>query len=339
MNNLLAVVAIRADLLLADSDADASALADLAAIIATVARGSELTGALAMFAGHGEADPRPVDLSALVAAELDPAQPDPAAGQQGVPIATDLRPVGPVLAQPEHLTHALRELVDNASNAASGRARPRVRVSVRPGTSSSTAELAVTDNGTGMDDATLARVGEPFFTTRHGHAGLGLAAVSGMVERLGGGLEIDSAPDRGTTVAVHLPMAAAIPPISAPDRVVVVDDGLLLRQAHLRVLCRAGFDAVAVESGPEALSLLTAQPGVRAVVTDVAMPVMTGIELAARIVAEHPTVCVLLVTGAPPVAGEVPADDRVALLAKPASGAELVAALTALLSAADGGHS
>lgn len=108
----------------------------------------------------------------------------------------------PVRGKRQSLVQAVVALVANAAAAGEGH---RITVSVRAGAAG--AELTVADEGRGMDAGVLARALEPFFTTREDRLGLGLCTARAIVERHGGRLTLASAPGRGTTATVLLPLA------------------------------------------------------------------------------------------------------------------------------------
>ena len=174
------------------------------------------------------------------------------------------------------------------------------------------AVLEVSDTGVGMDRATLERVFEPFFTTKPVGigTGLGLAVVHGIVTSHGGTIEAASAPGRGTTFRITLPPAgrAAVTPAAVSPRlpepahraahVLVVDDepelvGLLCKQ-----LARLGYSAQGCSGPEEALEALRGDgPAVDVVVSDLAMPRMSGIDLAEVIHHERPELPIVLCSG------------------------------------------
>jgi signal transduction histidine kinase/ActR/RegA family two-component response regulator len=170
--------------------------------------------------------------------------------------------------------------------------------------------LSVTDNGTGMDAATLDRAFDPFFTTKGPGrgTGLGLAMVHGTVTALGGIVVPRSTPDRGTSMRVYLPLAAydrfdggavASEPLAAQrHRVFVIDDDQAVLTSTLRLLSRLGYDAVGCTNPAEALAQ-AGEPGFAAdcVLTDYSMPVMSGLELAHGVRALHPSLPIVLTTG------------------------------------------
>ena len=171
--------------------------------------------------------------------------------------------------------------------------------------------LAVADTGVGMDEATLKRCSEPFFTTKEvgRGTGLGLSTVHGLAVQSGGGMRIASKPGVGTTVELWLPIAAGtargerIELGQAPNgamhryRVLVVDDEPLVALLTASMLEDLGHDSQVVPSGHSALNVLRADAHIDAVITDYAMPDMTGAELAVQIRRLRPGLPVILATG------------------------------------------
>jgi CheY-like chemotaxis protein len=171
--------------------------------------------------------------------------------------------------------------------------------------------LSVTDTGEGMDSDTLARAREPFFTTKGvgKGTGLGLSMVHGMTEQLGGRLRIESLKGKGTSVELWIPLfhgeilpaPVAEVPIAAADSkslvVVVVDDDQLVLTNTKAMLEDFGHTVIDAISGPAALEVIRKTPHVDLVITDQAMPQMTGMQLAAAIRVDWPNLPILLVSG------------------------------------------
>jgi PAS domain S-box-containing protein len=208
------------------------------------------------------------------------------------------------------------------------------------------ARITVRDQGVGMTPEVLAHVFEPFFTTRaHGTgAGLGMAMVQGIVHEHGGAIGIQSAPGKGTTVHVYLPSAGDDPVAvtastgSAPrgrgECILLVDDEADLSRIWARLLEDMGYRVECTASGVEALEALRRRPSVFDVVlTDLAMPGMTGMVLAAETQRLRPGLPVILASGYP---DDLPADELKragvrAVLRKPYSTEEIGRALRAAL--------
>jgi CheY-like chemotaxis protein len=187
--------------------------------------------------------------------------------------------------------------------------------------------LEVADQGAGMTPEVRERLFEPFFTTkpRGQGTGLGLSTVHGIVAQSGGHVAVETAPGRGSAFRVFLPLATGAPPpgeaapAAGPARariLLVEDDGHVLALAR-RVLERAGYRVSAAGSGAEALEALALGDAPALLLTDVAMPGLSGAELAARVRALRPGVRVLFMSGyfdADLAAGEV---DPALLVQKP----------------------
>jgi len=213
-NNLLGIVMGYAEVATRHVAADHPSVEALGEVTAAARRGAELTRKLLAFSRKQIIQPRPVDVGATVAefgkmlrrilgedVELV-VEPAPE------PVVVNVDPV--------QLEQVLLNLCTNARQAmASG---GRLRLSTRAvrfdaafranhpwAPEGEFAEIAVSDTGVGMDDATRARAFEPFFTTKAEGTGLGLATVYGIVEQHGGFTHVESAPGAGTTVRVHVP--------------------------------------------------------------------------------------------------------------------------------------
>jgi CheY-like chemotaxis protein len=191
--------------------------------------------------------------------------------------------------------------------------------------------IAVTDRGTGMSDAVRMRVYEPFFTTKGPGegTGLGLPMVHAMAEAAGGTTTIDSVIGEGTTVTLWLPrVAAEVRAVAATDaasgptralRVLLAEDDAAVRSVIAAYLGDMRHEVVSVESGARALAVLSRDHAFDVLVTDYAMPGMSGLELTRQVRARWPAIAALLVTGF----AEVDANLTVAVIAKPFSCADL----------------
>jgi PAS domain S-box-containing protein len=239
------------------------------------------------------------------------------------------------------LESALLNLVVNARDAMPNGGRIRITASLenvdiaaeggtKPG---AYVVLAVEDTGEGMDEDTLQRAMEPFFTTKGvgKGTGLGLSMVHGMAEQLGGRFVLKSKPGAGTTAEIWLPvidMVQEIMPRGAQadepqstakpgdaKRILVVDDDPLVLINTVVMLEELGHAAVQANNAEGALHVLAEDGGFDLVITDHAMPGMTGMELARKLAADRPRLPVLLVSGYADVPDEPGA--AVARLAKP----------------------
>lgn len=170
--------------------------------------------------------------------------------------------------------------------------------------------LEVSDTGGGMDKKTMARIFEPYFTTkeRGKGTGLGLALVHGIVKSCGGHITVYSEPGKGTTFHVYLPRVLS--KATAPDldgkealptgkeRILVVDDEEAIVQMERHILEGLGYKVTVSSSSTEALDLLLNQPSqFDLVITDMTMPNLTGAELAQQYLSIKPDALIILYTG------------------------------------------
>ncbi len=173
--------------------------------------------------------------------------------------------------------------------------------------------LSITDTGEGMDEETLARAAEPFFTTKGvgRGTGLGLSMVHGLTEQLFGRLKLKSRKGEGTTAELWLPVSETkagkapapstirqTPPVATrPLTVLAVDDDALVLMNTTAMLEDLGHKVLEASNGAEALAILGAHDDIDLVITDYAMPRMTGRDLAVAIAEKRPGLKVILATG------------------------------------------
>jgi PAS domain S-box-containing protein len=189
--------------------------------------------------------------------------------------------------------------------------------------------LSVIDDGVGMDEATRRRALEPFFTTKGigKGTGLGLSMVHGMIQQSGGKFVLKSSKGEGTTAELWLPVAAdaedfqeqADPKLrngkEGPLVILAVDDDALVLLNTAAMLEDLGHTVLEASSGKSALDIIRREDNIDLVITDQAMPLMTGSDLAAAIRLEKPGLPIILATGF----AELPpgADEALPKLAKP----------------------
>jgi PAS domain S-box-containing protein len=204
--------------------------------------------------------------------------------------------------------------------------------------------LTVSDTGVGIAPEILARVFEPFFTTKAPGqgTGMGLTVVHGIVTGVGGSIRVESTVGQGTRFNVYLP---ASPPVAAPPRLVetdlptghgelvlIVDDEASVREMARRALEACGYRAITATSGQEALELLRGQgTEVRAVLLDVLMPELDGLETLRELRRLAPTVPVILSTGVASQPPSAPGQGETAILPKPYSAVQLLRTIQQVL--------
>jgi len=310
-------------------------------------RGSILTQRMLSFARRQALEPKSIDLPGLMNNLIELLQ---RSIGSGVRIETDLpQSLPPILADENQLELALLNLTVNARDASVEGAAIRIEArdqALKPDNpiglpAGRYVRVSVTDRGEGMDAETLARATEPFFTTKGvgKGTGLGLSMVHGMAEQIGGRFVLKSSPGQGTTAEIWIPAAAAA--ASAQDepsgqadggpapslKILAVDDDGLVLFNTLAMLEDLGHSVLEARSGPEALDILEKNP-VDLVITDQAMPQMSGMQLIAAIKERWPGLPVILATGY----AELPAGATQGMpkLAKPFSETDLASTITRL---------
>ena len=312
-------------------------------------RAKTLVQRLLQFARRQALETRPVAIGELVQGMRDLISSSLGSQIELRIIAPDDLP--PALADPNQLELAILNLCVNARDAMPGGGALTVAleqmtvghgatIALPPG---AYLRLSVVDTGVGMDQATLARAIEPFYSTKEQGkgTGLGLSMVHGLAAQLGGTFVMSSAPGQGTCADLYLPAADPAVPVRTtrpaaaseqpgpPLSLLLVDDEDLVRIGTAEMLREMGHRVSEAASGTEALASLATGLAVDLVLTDYMMPRMNGGELAARIRELRPELPVLVVTG---YAG---GDLQINLpqLAKPFRQADLAAALAELTGA------
>jgi signal transduction histidine kinase len=308
-------------------------------------RGAALTKRLLAFARRQELHPEAIHLGSLIdgLTEMLRRSVGPTIGIE-LHLSDDLDLIE---ADPNQLELALLNLTLNARDAMPEGGRITITArnadmssSMVPLQSGRYVEVAVIDDGAGMDETTLKRCTEPFFTTkeRGKGTGLGLSTVQGMAVQSGGAMHITSAPGEGTTVNLWFPVAAAATALmeaaktavdAAPARdqymVLVVDDEALVGHVTATMVEDLGHAALWVPSGAEALEVIRSGRTVDVVITDHAMPGMTGGQLAEAIHKLYPNMPIILATGFADLPGSYAQD--LPRLSKPYGPDELAQAL------------
>ncbi len=310
-------------------------------------RGAALTQRLLAFARRQALQPRPTDLAELVRglADLLHRSLGPA-----IEIAFDL-PAGlpPASADPNQIELALLNLAVNARDAMPDGGKLTISLSLEQAPAARDlaagryVRLCVSDTGCGMDPQTLNRAIEPFFSTKEvgKGTGLGLSMIHGLALQLKGALRLLSDVGRGTRAELWLPVAHGAAVATAPDSqpeadvskrrltLLFVDDDFLISLSTAALLEDLGHDVIKASSGPAALDVLNSGKPIDLLITDYAMPGMTGVQLAEAARKLRPDLPILLATGY----ADLPARAKIELprLSKPYQQNQLAERITSLV--------
>ena len=346
-NNLLAAIQGNLELLRKRLPDDPQIRRFIDGALQGAQRGASLTSRLLAFARRQDLKPEATDLSqlldgmrALMDRSLGPLIAIDFSVEAGLP---------PARVDANQLELAILNLAVNARDAMPDGGR--LEIDLRQldggqsglGLSGSFLRLAVRDTGIGMDEKTLKSAIEPFFSTKElgKGTGLGLSMVHGLAVQLGGALQLKSRVGEGTTAELWLPVAISpVKEVSAvpfeqtqtppPSSVIlVVDDDALINMSTVDMVQDLGHTVLEAYSGKEALQILGSGQRVDALITDYAMPGMTGVELADRARELHPGLPILLATGY----ADLPSGTTTDLprLAKPYQQTELATQISRLL--------
>jgi PAS domain S-box-containing protein len=319
-NNILTAIIGYADLNLRELSEESPLYGDLARIKDAAKKGSRLTEQLLAFGRGQVVEPEVTELNsgvrevATMLHQLLEENIELELNLADEPLKVELHPA--------HLEQVLVNLAVNARDAMPdggtltvGSARVDLLDGVDkaggPAGSGPFAELTVRDTGVGMSAEVRERIFDPFFTTKEKDqgTGLGLSVLYGIVERLGGFIDCESRPGRGTTFRVYLPLLGEEAEVTAADTlfgqrfggdetVLVAEDEERVRQMICRSLESFGYTVLEAANGREALRLLGEQDSpIDLLIADVVMPLLGGRELAAEVRERQPRARVLFISG------------------------------------------
>ena len=362
-NNLLAAIMGNLDLSLLRLPDDEPARANLEQSYKACQRAADLIRQMLAYSGQGTFEKRRVDLSELVRhnAELL---------RTSIPRSISLAVETPdnlpqVLGDPGQLQQVVMNLITNAAEAIGGKqgmivittgvstfeaaalAESRLEEKPEPGRF---VWVAVSDNGSGMDEVTMRRIFEPFFTTKFTGRGLGMSAVLGIIRSHAGAIMLESTPGQGTRFRALFPVAeaGASPELKAPapigampaggGTVLVVDDEQMILDFCGACVEEAGFRVLTASNGQDAVALFGAHAAeIRLVILDLSMPQMDGVATFGELQRIRPDVPVIISSGygEQNVAERFGAVGPAAFLQKPFSVQTLLKTISSLTSPAD----
>lgn len=319
-NNLLTGVLGHASIVLSDGKLDSDNRQCIENVVLAAESAAQLTRQMLAYSGRGRFVVEPVQLSNRIR-ELQPLF--TAAISKNVVLEMDLKEHLPLVEMDTaQLQQLIMNLVLNAAEAVGPKAGV-VRVSTRlvkvtehmlrlapVGGDVPVGEyvsIEVRDNGHGMDEKTIAKIFDPFFSTKFTGRGLGLSAVMGIVRGHKGAIQIASQPGKGTVFTVYFPSSARshqklaeVKPV--PSRgsgvVLVVDDEEIVRKTAKLALQRCGFEVVVAQNGQECVETVRTSPDrFDAILLDMAMPVMGGEQAFKNLVQIRPSIVVIATSG------------------------------------------
>lgn len=322
-NNLLMAISGNTELIRMALPSCSPEQAYITQIEQAVQGAARLSNQMLAYAGQGKYHLESMDLSSLVQGMADILE--SSVGRR-ITLLYDLADsLPPIMGDPLQIRQLLTNLVINSGEAIGGGhglirvstglsllpPNARFTPSLSPDGTDEWVILRVSDSGCGMDESTLERIFDPFFSTKFTGRGLGLPAVQGIVRGHGAALLVESRKGDGTDFTIyfrpsfeaesagHEPVASLTEARIPPEGVIlVVDDEEMVRTAASRLLERAGYQVVTAEDGPYALDMLKRwDPPVRCVILDLTMPQMDGVEAFQRIQELHPDLPVILSSG------------------------------------------
>ena len=319
-NNLIMAIRGNLELLLKEGNWDPVTRSDLLEIDGAARRGAQLTQQLLAFSRQQVLSPQVLDLNTRIS---DMNGILSRLVGESVELVLRLDPaIGSVEADPGQIDQIILNLVVNGRDAMpEGGAivvetgdveitEAEAKTYPYPVRSGPYVQLSVRDSGCGMDEDTMSRIFEPFFSTKGQRGtGLGLSTVYGIVKQSGGYIWVESEEGKGTIFRIHLPRIQTpvgsqnCPSASADshrgsETVLLVEDEVMIRKLTRRMLQGSGYAVLEAASPAAAIALCESHPGpIHLIVTDLLMPGMNGRELADRLNTIRPGVPVLYLSG------------------------------------------
>ena len=323
-NNILTGIMGFTQLLMTEGPRDETYLSYLRKIEQEVSRASELTSQLLAFSRRIDSKNKPLDLNDTISQSVVIME---RTFPKTVEITTMMDPELPLVkADPTQIEQVVMNLCINAKDAILEKGDHgkiniitrrvsldeefcRHHVGVCPG---EYVLLGISDDGIGIQPASLPRIFDPFFTTKEPGkgTGLGLAMVYGVIKGHNGYIDVQSIPGQGTTFHVYLPVPdetrldepagkeghrSSLP--RGDETILLVDDEETILSLEETVLCNHGYRVITCKNGMEAIEEYESQPGIDLVILDINMPVMNGIECLRRLVRIDPDIKVIVCSG------------------------------------------
>jgi two-component system cell cycle sensor histidine kinase/response regulator CckA len=353
-NNLLTVISGYTEILLRRLGREGEESKEVVEINKAAERAAQLTGQLLAYSRKQLLKPRALDLNNVVTETQTMLK---RLIGENIEFSTTLaEDLGSISADEGQIEQIIMNLVVNARDAmpeggtllleTSNFALADVSTSRRPDIAPGDyVVLTLADSGQGMEAATVARIFEPFYTTkaRGVGTGLGLATVYGIVKQSGGYIELESEPGIGTTFRLYFPQVAeeaeaVVPtlpderPLMGSETVLLVEDEEALRGVGRRMLEMYGYTVLLAADGAAGLELAQNYPHpIQLLMTDILMPKMGGIELAERLSALRPEMKILYTSGYNDSGGNLQTIEGARYLQKPYAMEELAHTLRELL--------
>jgi signal transduction histidine kinase/ActR/RegA family two-component response regulator len=320
LNNIIGAITTCGEMALEDTPAGSSVCEDLRHLLLAANRGKALIRQVLAFSRKRDQQRQPLQVKTILDECIDLLR-------LVIPPSVNINvhtkeQVKLVLANPAKIHQVIMNLCVNAEQAMRGRngvltlSLDQVEVGIdtnqpapdlKPG---EYVRLTVADTGSGMDPAILARIFEPFYTTRNqnGGTGLGLAVIHGIVKSYDGAITVESTLGEGTVFCVYLPSIASddgLPvhkenkgPKLGSERILLVDDDTDMLYAEHKLLERLGYSVVQCSEGRKALEIFQVDPNAfDLVITDQIMPNMTGMELSQALITRRPDLPIILCSG------------------------------------------
>jgi len=309
-NNLLVAIIGNADLGLRDTPLGAPGRNSLENIRNAGLRAAELTDQLLAYAGRGGMASMRIDPAAVIGELLRISAPTMPAN---VDVQVDLPPGLTIRGDEGQVRQVMLNLIANARDALTG---PGGTIWISGATchhrgipdpddvvaapSGAYVQIEITDDGPGIDPETRRRIFEPFFTTKPSGHGLGLAAVLGIVRSHRGGLRLITEPGAGARFLVLWPATSTpveqVAVVPVHKTVLVIDDEDLVREVVARMIEDLGYAALTAPDGPTGIEMLDRE-SIDAVIVDLTMPRMNGVDVIAAMRAKRPDLRIVLCTG------------------------------------------